>query len=71
VTIGPGSYTPTVPEHPRVKVFRTGETARDIWPHLKRQAKLPDPGDYWALKPFYEVPKNKPVSTAPRTYIFG
>jgi hypothetical protein len=55
VTIGPGAYTPTYPERPRVKVFRKGDSVRDVWPHLKREAELPDPGKYWQLPPFVSV----------------
>jgi hypothetical protein len=57
VTIGPGTYTPTYPDRPRVKVFRKGEGVRDVWPHLKIQAELPEAANYWQLKPWAEVKK--------------
>jgi hypothetical protein len=57
VTVGPGAYTPTYSDRPRVKVFRKGEGVRDLWPHLKREAELPEAGNYWQLKPFVEMPK--------------
>jgi hypothetical protein len=69
-TIGPGTYTPVVRENLRVKVYRKDEVSRDVWPHLKRDAQLPEPGKYWDVKPFFEPPKYVRQSFPPRTYAF-
>jgi hypothetical protein len=70
-SIGPGTYSPVTEEKPRVKVFRQNEPARDLWPHLKRDAQLPDPGKYWAYKPFFTPPNFVRTTAPPRSYIFG
>jgi hypothetical protein len=67
-TIGPGTYTPMVSETVHVKVYRKGEVARESWPHLKRDAQLPEPGKYWNVRPFFEPPKYVRTNWPPRTY---
>jgi hypothetical protein len=57
VTVGPGAYTPTYPDRPRVKVFRKGEGVRDVWPHLKREMQLPEAGKYWQVNTWAEPKK--------------
>jgi hypothetical protein len=70
-TLGPGAYNPIVAESTHIKVYRKGETQRDIWPHLKKDAQLPDPANYWQVKPFFEPPKYIRKEWPPRTYVFG
>jgi hypothetical protein len=69
--IGPGTYSPITEEKPHVKIFRHNEPTRDVWPHLKREAQLPDPGKYWEYKPFFTPPPFVRTSAPARSYLFG
>jgi hypothetical protein len=69
--LGPGAYSPVLEERPRIKVYRKDEPPREVWPHLKRDAQLPDPGNYWEYRPFFTPPRFVSTAHSPRTYVLS
>jgi hypothetical protein len=68
-TIGPGTYNPVDLERPHVKVYRASEPPREVYPHLKVTASLPDPGKYYTERPFWTPSVSQRKEFPPRKLI--